>query len=165
MSLELKIGNFQATGRWWILHRTSHNLPKPSGVGNSFGQILCSISRSFDFEIYINYPRSHKFIFQVEHYTRDADGLCVNLRKPCVQVRFPLFSLKFLQNLMKSKLAQFPPVLHGPISGAISGARVSPLGPSASHRAIFISTYISHPRICQPAQWESFFTPYHLNLG
>ncbi len=23
----------------------------------------------------------------VEHYSRDADGLCVNLRKPCVQVR------------------------------------------------------------------------------
>jgi fyn-related kinase len=23
----------------------------------------------------------------VEHYTRDADGLCVNLRKACVQVR------------------------------------------------------------------------------
>jgi hypothetical protein len=23
----------------------------------------------------------------VEHYTRDADGLCVNLRKPCVQVQ------------------------------------------------------------------------------
>ena len=22
----------------------------------------------------------------VEHYSRDADGLCVNLRKPCVQV-------------------------------------------------------------------------------
>ena len=109
-------------------------------------------------------PGHHKKSFQVEHYTRDADGLCVNLRKPCVQVRFPLFSLKFLQNLMKSKLAQFPPVLHGPISGAISGARVSPLGPSASHRAIFISTYISHPRICQPAQWEQFFTPYHLNL-
>jgi len=25
----------------------------------------------------------------VEHYTRDADGLCVNLRKPCVQVPTP----------------------------------------------------------------------------
>ena len=24
----------------------------------------------------------------MEHYTRDADGLCVNLRKPCVQVIF-----------------------------------------------------------------------------
>ena len=23
----------------------------------------------------------------VDHYSRDADGLCVNLRKPCVQVR------------------------------------------------------------------------------
>lgn len=22
----------------------------------------------------------------VEHYSKDADGLCVNLRKPCVQV-------------------------------------------------------------------------------
>merc|ERR550532_1304550 len=25
----------------------------------------------------------------VEHYTRDADGLCVNLRKPCVQIEKP----------------------------------------------------------------------------
>jgi len=24
----------------------------------------------------------------VEYYSKDADGLCVNLRKPCVQVRF-----------------------------------------------------------------------------
>ncbi len=24
----------------------------------------------------------------VEHYSRDADGLCVNLRKPCSQVSF-----------------------------------------------------------------------------
>jgi hypothetical protein len=23
----------------------------------------------------------------VEHYSADADGLCVNLRKPCIQVR------------------------------------------------------------------------------
>jgi len=22
----------------------------------------------------------------VDHYTRDSDGLCVNLRKPCIQV-------------------------------------------------------------------------------
>ena len=28
----------------------------------------------------------------VDHYSRDADGLCVNLRKPCVQVIF--FALK-----------------------------------------------------------------------
>ena len=26
----------------------------------------------------------------VEHYSKDADGLCVNLRKPCVQVRLCL---------------------------------------------------------------------------
>jgi len=26
----------------------------------------------------------------VEYYSKDADGLCVNLRKPCVQVRFHL---------------------------------------------------------------------------
>uniref|UniRef100_A0A6A7FQF2 Tyrosine-protein kinase n=1 Tax=Hirondellea gigas TaxID=1518452 RepID=A0A6A7FQF2_9CRUS len=26
----------------------------------------------------------------VEHYTKDADGLCVNLRKPCVQVEKPV---------------------------------------------------------------------------
>ena len=25
----------------------------------------------------------------VDHYSRDADGLCVNLRKPCIQVRHP----------------------------------------------------------------------------
>ena len=24
----------------------------------------------------------------VEHYSADADGLCVNLRKPCIQVSF-----------------------------------------------------------------------------
>jgi hypothetical protein len=27
----------------------------------------------------------------VEHYSKDADGLCVNLRKPCVQVSFRIF--------------------------------------------------------------------------
>ena len=26
----------------------------------------------------------------VDHYSRDADGLCVNLRKPCVQVKYIL---------------------------------------------------------------------------
>jgi hypothetical protein len=26
----------------------------------------------------------------VDHYSRDADGLCVNLRKPCIQVRPPI---------------------------------------------------------------------------
>lgn len=30
----------------------------------------------------------------VEHYSRDADGLCVNLRKPCSQVNINLFSSK-----------------------------------------------------------------------
>ena len=32
----------------------------------------------------------------VEHYSRDADGLCVNLRKPCVQVRYASVELLFL---------------------------------------------------------------------
>lgn len=27
----------------------------------------------------------------VEHYSKDPDGLCVNLRKPCVQVNFCLY--------------------------------------------------------------------------
>lgn len=30
----------------------------------------------------------------VEHYSSDADGLCVNLRKPCVQVSF-IFNFDF----------------------------------------------------------------------
>ncbi len=30
----------------------------------------------------------------VEHYSRDADGLCVNLRKPCIQVRQRAFFLR-----------------------------------------------------------------------
>jgi fyn-related kinase len=30
----------------------------------------------------------------VEHYSKDADGLCVNLRKPCVQVSYRDFALK-----------------------------------------------------------------------
>ena len=29
----------------------------------------------------------------VEHYGRDADGLCVNLRKPCIQVRLSFLTL------------------------------------------------------------------------
>lgn len=29
----------------------------------------------------------------VEHYSADADGLCINLRKPCSQVIINLFSL------------------------------------------------------------------------
>lgn len=36
----------------------------------------------------------------VEHYSADADGLCVNLRKPCIQVR--LFqSILILNNVTK----------------------------------------------------------------
>jgi fyn-related kinase len=26
----------------------------------------------------------------VDHYSRDADGLCVNLRKPCIQIEKPV---------------------------------------------------------------------------
>ena len=34
----------------------------------------------------------------VEHYTRDADGLCVNLRKSCVQVKhFLIYDFFWLQ--------------------------------------------------------------------
>ena len=32
----------------------------------------------------------------VDHYSRDADGLCVNLRKPCVQVIINFVKLKTL---------------------------------------------------------------------
>ena len=86
----------------------------------------------------------------MEHYTRDADGLCVNLRKPCVQVIFkppyPIFdqqqcndqpfffqfdawwNLEFCPEAyeMKSKLAQFPRRWLQPIVGPFWGARVSP---------------------------------------
>ena len=84
----------------------------------------------------------------MEHYTRDADGLCVNLRKPCVQVIFKtpraifnqqqwstvflsiwrLMKFRILPRglIMKSKLAQFPRRWLKPIVGPFWGARVSP---------------------------------------
>ena len=102
----------------------------------------------------------------MEHYTRDADGLCVNLRKPCVQVIFKTPRAIFNQQqwstvflsiwrlmkfrilpwdlIMKSKLAQFPRRWLKPIVGPFWGARVSLLSSSASHWDIFISTYIWH---------------------
>ena len=102
----------------------------------------------------------------MEHYTRDADGLCVNLRKPCVQVIFKtpraifnqqqwstvflsiwrLMKFRILPRglIMKSKLAQFPRRWLKPIVGPFWGARVSLLSSSASHWDIFISTYIWH---------------------
>ena len=102
----------------------------------------------------------------MEHYTRDADGLCVNLRKPCVQVickpphpivnqqqwstvflsiwRLMKFRILPRGLIMKSKLAQFPRRWLKPIVGPFWGARVSLLSSSASHWDIFISTYIWH---------------------
>ena len=39
----------------------------------------------------------------VEHYTRDADGLCVNLRKACVQVQGDQLNMAVLYwHLVKS---------------------------------------------------------------
>ena len=32
----------------------------------------------------------------VDHYSRDADGLCVNLRKPCIQVCDFIFRIHYL---------------------------------------------------------------------
>ena len=88
------------------------------------------------------------YLSKVEHYTRDADGLCVNLRKPCVQVIFKtpraifnqqqwstiflsiwrLMKFRILPRglIMKSKLAQFPRRWLKPIVGPFWGARVSP---------------------------------------
>lgn len=37
----------------------------------------------------------------VEHYSKDADGLCVNLCKPCVQVSQPRFRGEFKKNISK----------------------------------------------------------------
>ena len=37
----------------------------------------------------------------VEHYSKDADGLCVNLRKPCVQVSESFLLVKYeMMNLI-----------------------------------------------------------------
>ena len=36
----------------------------------------------------------------VEHYSRDADGLCVNLRKSCVQVRINRLFFQLLSNYL-----------------------------------------------------------------
>ena len=144
-SSPLKLAYFQATGRWWILHCTSHNLPKPSGVGNSFKRIPCSISLIWSWNIYC--LRSSWNTVLRWSTTHGTQMVCASTCENPASRWFPLspiffFSLRFLPDLMKSKLVQFPPVLHRPISGAISGARVSLLGPSTSHRAIFISTYI-----------------------
>lgn len=45
----------------------------------------------------------------VDHYSRDADGLCVNLRKPCIQV----FNHKDFHTLMHK--AQWSELIKGPV--------------------------------------------------
>lgn len=65
----------QTVGWGWILHCTSHNI-QVSGSRPS----KCSPHLT---------PRLLPFrTLQelVEHYSKDSDGLCVNLCKPCVQV-------------------------------------------------------------------------------
>ena len=37
----------------------------------------------------------------VDHYSRDADGLCVNLRKPCVQVNIVAFLYLYIEIILE----------------------------------------------------------------
>ena len=63
----------------------------------------------------------------MEHYTRDADGLCVNLRKPCVQVIlnslhfiFPIFATNVQMKFQIGSIstgASTPPTYFGSSSG------------------------------------------------
>ena len=45
----------------------------------------------------------------VDHYSRDADGLCVNLRKACIQVCTKYF---FFQKLSTTKMPQISKKIH-----------------------------------------------------
>lgn len=47
----------------------------------------------------------------VLHYSNDADGLCVNLCKPCVQVRIIIF-LVFLQTKILKKVKELWLIVH-----------------------------------------------------
>lgn len=40
----------------------------------------------------------------VEHYSKDADGLCVNLRKPCVQVSIILYLVTLQSKILHHML-------------------------------------------------------------
>ena len=109
---------FKATGRWWVLHCTSHNLQKSSGVGNSFRHILFS---SFHFK---------RYVVLIKHFlrwstTHEMQMVCASTcANPASRWYWhsPSFASFATRPRMKSKLAQFPPVLrHGQISWAISG--------------------------------------------
>lgn len=41
----------------------------------------------------------------VEHYSKDADGLCVSLNKPCVQVRHDIPALRTTEYRIRHPLA------------------------------------------------------------
>ena len=100
-----------------------------------------------------------KYCSQVEHYTRDADGLCVNLRKPCVQVISTFLHL-FLSNFARPNEIQI-----GSISTGASrtnfwghfGSSSEPAGSINLPQSYFYQ-HIHLNRICQPVQWESFFS-------
>ena len=51
----------------------------------------------------------------VEHYSRDADGLCVNLRKPCIQVkRCQSISFNTLAKIIPSYKSENKDSFHSP---------------------------------------------------
>ena len=51
----------------------------------------------------------------VDHYSRDADGLCVNLRKPCVQVNISrIVHLDFIRKYLK--IISFFPFFYGKVN-------------------------------------------------
>lgn len=68
----------QAVGRGRLLHCQTHNIQV--SLGATWWPECCNI--------YIFHFRSRNRTLQelVEHYSKDSDGLCVNLCKPCVQV-------------------------------------------------------------------------------
>lgn len=44
----------------------------------------------------------------VEHYSADADGLCVNLRKPCIQVRNMCYMTRLVVNPILIAMFLYP---------------------------------------------------------
>ena len=157
-SSPLKLAYFQATGRWWILHCTSHNLPKPSGVGNSFKRIPCSISLIWSWNIYC--LRSSWNTVLRWSTTHGTQMVCVST---CENPASRWFTLLFFYPIF----ARPNEIQTGSISTGASqtnfwghfGSSSEPAGSINLPQSYFYQhIHLPATRICQPVQWESFFS-------
>lgn len=76
-----------SVGRGWILHCTSHNIQVTYFCSVFFSSNNPEQEFKSNRMLWIANYRTLQEL--VEHYSKDSDGLCVNLRSACVQVHSP----------------------------------------------------------------------------